>query len=579
MKKRISRIMCLVITASVVLSMAGCKKTPKVEPVNNKIDISKIEEITVFDGRDGEPWILKKPVQDVVSAELEKKTGLKISQVFGKQGKATINDSLNALIASQNYPDIIYVDTTGTTGIGGSIKTLIDAGKILEIDETVKKKMPSLIKEIEPLFWSATKYNGKNYAVVTHQTLTVEDYKNPEFSNREFMMAGQPIYVREDILKDLGYKFKSTPDLEAIQKSGKFLTYEDMRVEGLETPEEFYEFLKKVKNSGMKVGNKDIIPLSQEWGELFTIPFFNIPMGFASRFDIMSNDEVKFMTNNPNFKEAAKYINKLTREGLLDPEWGMQSGDVKKAKIASGQVAAWFCWTDAEATKKALATVNPNYTVRVLNMIAPKGEKNPRQFNTSMLGGSSAYINKDSKVVDKIINMLEICFSDGEVEQLLTWGPESAGLWEVKDGKRKFKDAALQENFLYGTKHPEGKSMGYYGIMGAMAPAYRKDVKQKDHPALEKLPTAFQMQRKAANPTNFFNTPLAYIAKPKEVADFESKFNASKLMQKWYTKVWFAKNEEEFEKEFAAAQKGMETEGIKEAEEAWTKAYKEFKSK
>jgi hypothetical protein len=87
----------------------------------------------------------------------------------------------------------------------------------------------------------------------------------------------------------------------------------------------------------------------------------------------------------------------------------------------------------------------------------------------STTAGPSTYFVINKKTVKesdlpKILNFQNFQFTK-EGGELLTWGPESAGLWTVDaNGKRKFNTKELENSAVYAIDNKGEKNCTYYGI-------------------------------------------------------------------------------------------------------------------
>ncbi len=102
----------------------------------------------------------------------------------------------------------------------------------------------------------------------------------------------------------------------------------------------FYDMLVKLKEF---YGDKYIIlsgPFYQasEANEAWAIPK-TITAAFGIYSDWMVNDEGKviYMTEHPNFPALVEFMSKLYKEGLIDPDWAVNTESTLKEKFSSGK--------------------------------------------------------------------------------------------------------------------------------------------------------------------------------------------------------------------------------------------------
>lgn len=106
------------------------------------------------------------------------------------------------------------------------------------------------------------------------------------------------------------------------------------------TLDEFYDMLVALKNY---YGDEYIVlagPFYQpsEANEAWAIPK-TITSAFGIYSDWMVNDEGKviYMTEHPNFAALIEFMSKLYKEGLIDPDWAVNTSSTLKEKFSSGK--------------------------------------------------------------------------------------------------------------------------------------------------------------------------------------------------------------------------------------------------
>jgi putative aldouronate transport system substrate-binding protein len=76
-------------------------------------------------------------------------------------------------------------------------------------------------------------------------------------------------------------------------------------------------------------------------------------------------------------------------------------------------------------------------------------------------------INKNFKDIKRLVSYFDWLYSD-EAMDILSWGPESDGLWAMKDGKKVFKDQKMVDLLFNGEKEGD-KGPYYYGLFSPNA--------------------------------------------------------------------------------------------------------------
>lgn len=230
------------------------------------------------------------------------------------------NQKLNLIVAGGDVPDIFFGGQDLYTRT--IYEKLGESGKIWELSEIIKD-YPNLYNLIEPELKMYSK-EGKIYQIPTQTGR----------GNELLYEAPHGMNVRDDFLKQLGMEYPKTPD-------------------------EFYTYLKRCKEEIKEVNGQPIIPLvlNENLGGIEAIYQAFLPVvgahGAAELpFDVKDNYKVKnyLFTDSPELMKAAKFINKLSVEGLLDREvLTLKSAQVGE-KVSSGRVAAvTVAWWDMNA--------------------------------------------------------------------------------------------------------------------------------------------------------------------------------------------------------------------------------------
>jgi hypothetical protein len=320
--------------------------------------------------------------------------------------------------------------------------------------------MPNLNKYFDESKWANFSLNGKVYSVPSSLSQTAkmdgmfkDDPYYPGFD-------GWAYWVREDILAKAGYTFTPVAELKKnITDQGKALTLEDMKIEpAIDTPEKWVEMLKKIQALNLKVGDKSVIPMSStSWSQFHMGNMFGL-----SQFKISDDGKVSGYLGNPEAKDWYKTLWGLYQDKILDRDFLIQKDDQLQSKISSGLVASGMVIPDVTAARENLQKViGPEAEIRYIPW--PKATEGVGSFDVKNGGINRIVINKDFKEVDRLLQYFDWFLSD-EGFDIMSWGPESAGLWEMKDGKKVFKDQQLADAIANGGTKEGTKGPEYYGL-------------------------------------------------------------------------------------------------------------------
>ncbi|GBF74520.1 hypothetical protein PA598K_02870 [Paenibacillus sp. 598K] len=413
-------------------------------------------EYSFYQESDSPPKYADNP-NDALTPVVESKFNIKVGKVLYNQG-STFKERFNMLLATNDLPDVIYAQS--------SAPVVASSGQYAELGELIKQHMPNLLKYGSMDTWRDSYFEGKIYSV---PALWV-DTALPQFNDVYTLPSGNwGLVIREDILDRLGYKYTPLREIEErVNETQQKPSFEDFKIEpAIETPEDLYSFLQKVKALNLKVGNKEVIPLSIPWWAQHHLANM---FGVSSSWQYHEDDNTVSGTpfGDKYGKEYFQFLNKLYNEKLLDPDFAIQKDQQLAEKQASGQVAvALVLMGDRSAIHEAIDKIAPGKMYHHIPM--PKKEGIIRNgIDTLNPAAFQFFIKKDFEDIPRLLQYFDWFFSD-EALDLKIWGPESLDLWEIKDGKKVFKDDALYQALV---KNEEGgiaderyytKGLGRYG--------------------------------------------------------------------------------------------------------------------
>ncbi|MBE9914528.1 extracellular solute-binding protein [Paenibacillus donghaensis] len=311
---------------------------------------------------------------------------------------------MSAMIASDELPDVIWGDRNDP-----DTERLREAGKLVAFDDYLDK-YPNLKTWMGDL-----------------NMLRADDGKLYQFPN---WYTGRPA-------GNAGY---------AINKK----IYEELGSPKLETTDDLYDYLKKVKEkygSGIIPFEPHMAKDAQGLGVLYTA------FGEGAIYTSLNNgllavpkgDKLTSLFTDPVFREANKYIAKLYREKLISQDAFNQTEDQVKEKVMSGRVAVFAGaspTTFAMEADAALTKKDPNAGYFMIWPIHKPGlDKNKIYPGTyTSLGWNVSVITTAAKDPEAIFAFLD-WYTGPEGQNLLFFGPEG-GNWKGFDseGKPNFTD-------------------------------------------------------------------------------------------------------------------------------------------
>lgn len=465
MKKLMALLLVLAMLATLALTGCGAPpnspaaSTPGSKDASQEGDSELLEYTFVFYGDDASKWA-NNP-NDVVTKYVEEKFNIRVKDVIIVKSE-DFQQRLNQWIATDTVPEVICC---GDTGANYAVST----GKFAVLDKYIDK-MENYNRYFDQQYWPRFMNDGQRYQI-PNVTLNLngEEYADDPYNPGDMTHC---LWVREDILSMLGYTFTPMEEIaEKTAKEGTKPTAEDFAIQpAIDTPEKFYDLLKQIKALDLKSAGRDVIPLSvTNWQQFHIGSMFDF-----GHWRIDKDGNVAGYLGTPGAKEYYRFLSKMYNEGLIDPDFIIQTDEQLQEKIATGQVAAGMAVPDLAGAMSTMATVNPDAKIRYIPW--PKQDKDLGVYDIFQGGGYRYIISNalSDEELERLTQYFDWFYSD-EGMDLITWGPEDAGLWEMKDGVKVFKDEAVAEACMNGTYGANGAD--YYGLydpFGVESPFWSK---------------------------------------------------------------------------------------------------------
>lgn len=336
-----------------------------------------------------------KKYQEMTNIEIE-------WEMMPKEG---LEEKRNLALASGSYPDVFY---TGSMPNNDLIK-YGEQGVFLTLNDLIEEHMPNLTKILEEypdIKKGITFPDGNIYALPT--------IYDPEFPS---LLIGSKPWIREDWLEQLGMKIPETTD-------------------------EFYEYLKAVKETDLN-GN----------GEADEIPFGGTDIGglrqfLAGSFGINHNGrqhlytdvdpetkEMRFFPISDEYKELLEYMNKLYSEGLIHQSIYTIDANQSYALGSEGLYGGAVV-TSAETTYGTEA--GKNY-VGMLPLEGPDGDRMYSDIGSPLAHMGGFVVTNANENVAATLRWMDYFYSD-EGTKLFFMGVEGETYEEKEDGTIDYVD-------------------------------------------------------------------------------------------------------------------------------------------
>lgn len=241
---------------------------------------------------------------DLVSKEITRITGVSFNI-----DKAANNDEsmsrLNMMLSTGEYPDIVMTDD------GVIPKRLIQKGMFMPLSDLIDKYGQEIIKNIglEYLEEYCTETDDEVYVLPNG---IVFEAQTPQAGHGVLLLKG---------------------------------LYERMGSPPLDTTEDLYNYLRNVKESGLKTKNGEpYIPVLFDWptqdlAPSFGVRFFTIDGG---SYVYGSDKRLQQVIRVPAMRDIFHFTSKLFREELMDQQWLLQDEGTGLKKMLAGRFSMYF---------------------------------------------------------------------------------------------------------------------------------------------------------------------------------------------------------------------------------------------
>lgn len=403
-RKTMKRIIALVLSGAMMMSMAACGETEK---KNNQESQTTVKESTVGSENVVESEKPKEPVElslclSAAKFGVAKEEGLQMATVaFVEEQTNTILDAIpteagqhgtkiDTMIASGDVPDVFEVQSAMS-----NLPNYVAREKLLALDEYLKDS--PLLDAIDDTFLDPLRVNGKTYGI-PHE-----------------LAAVKILLVRKDVMDKYGIEFSSSTP----------------------TTEEFVTEMSKLKDSGV------IAISAPNWIDNLQF-YFN---SFGAYAGIYKNEEGKYVDGfqEEAMIDALEYVKALYTEGLLDPEFITNSGAVAREKVYSGNAACildypynYHTFMTTSASLEAPTDYYPIYC-----LIGPDGEGG--SLNEAIQ--NVLCVSADTENPEAAVELIEALVLDPEVNVAMFYAGVEGKHYTVTDGVAAATEAATNANY------------------------------------------------------------------------------------------------------------------------------------
>lgn len=443
MKKKWSRGASVVLALTLAGGLVGCTQKDETSPSPSansstspsetaKTDTKKEVTLKVLHNWNGSSG--SESDMNAVAKVIKEKTGVTVKMEYTKGSEV---EKVNTIFATQDLPDIY----TGPAW-GGELDGIIKAAKEGQLVDLSSKlaNYPNLAKEIAkenvpPALYEKAidAYGGKKYLL----------YQNHPATDKDAMDWLYGFYVRKDIADKVGVDPQS-----------------------VKTKDDLYNFLKKIKDAGLKESGQPVIPLGgfhNGWAVNIGDKMF-MGSGYLDKGD--GTLENNFFTKE--YEDYTLYYRKLISQGLLDSEAFTQTDPIANEKVKQGRVAVLAAHYPAilDASKDYVQS-HPGSDYVPVGPLERAGAEANRPVDLGVQGNNVTVITKQAKDVDAALRLLDFLASD-EGFMLTRYGVQGVH-WDMQNGKPTAKKEWFDKfvNDKTGKlKKNEGIGVGYESLTG-----------------------------------------------------------------------------------------------------------------
>ena len=412
---------------------------------------------------------------DVLTPIWREKTGI-TWELLSHSGDVSSDQWVQMQLAADTMPELLITHEFSTA----AQTVMIESGKLYDFtEEEIRKNMPQYTKRIEDLGLDLKTYmevnkwsDGKSYWIPYELREVAFPKLRPDIrAIRNAADSPYSFYFRDDILKMVFPNARTEQELKDlfIANGGKLTMDEIIGDIPIYNMDDLYDYLKKVKALGLKIGDKDVIPaqltVSSNVGSTLWSLQTAMQIFWQDGFSF-KDDQLMHVQSSDVFKEYIRYYSTFNDEGLIDREAWIMKDDQIRAKAINGEFAVFNYWLPVNDARQLSKDEGRGYGYRLLpaftvDLVNEYQNMTNRPINLTT--ATKIIMTKTVKEADKaqVFGWLDWNLSY-EADDLRCWGlPEwSEGEGENRRFKPEYKE--IEDSLLLGV-HSD-KDAGYYGL-------------------------------------------------------------------------------------------------------------------
>ena len=458
-----------------------------------------------------------------------------------------LDQELGLMIAGESMPDVVCMwYTPNALKIAHQFA---EAGMLAETEDLLRNS-PNLMADLNDAFIDfCREEDGTLYIVPSYGI-------NPENTEANY---------------------SSEPNLTWFKRTDLF---EQLDIKDPETPDELYDAL--VKLSGVELADgTNFIPLQAadasfyEWlvGGMFGI--------WTHRTDI-NEEEKRFTTKEefPEYVEFLKYMAKLYRDNLVDPELFLTDGSVAISRQREARIGVGITWpNDIDVLELAAQNVDPNARYDAMKMPRVEGLENTQYWQTATLPNMITLISAKAEDPERIMKFLDWQVSTEGWIASCYGAPTRDGVqgcWYEEDGKYYYDQEARD---AYSAADPTYENQVLGGWTYFMVGRYIYHMNYQGFENVKESPDRQRMEARALNlPEVFMDTEWEIVQNLPEGPVSAAKSTAvNKVFSDGYQKIIMeAQNDYDVEVMWADVLENAIAAGLREIEEEQYERYQMY---
>lgn len=408
-KNKISSLSLFCVILSITIILGGCssKNKEKVYEEKESTNIDTLTKLPLTEKLTTITWGSKDNYYSPASLstglpvwkEIEKKTNVKIQWEVVPRNQYDAEMQIK-LASGNNIPDILVVPNYDPTQYG-------QTGILLPLEDLIDKYAPNIKKVFKD-------YPG------TKELMTSADghiYGLASIIQGSADTLPETFTIRKDWLNKLGLKEPNTL-------------------------KEWYEVLKAFKEKDPNGnGLKDEIPFASS--PYYFSEAFGLELMSGSDFKV-ENGKVIYQWADTRMKQYISFIQKLYKEGLIDPNFGVESCETPQLKVVKDKVGAYVNYPDWINSWEKLLHKNGRSDAQYIPILPPLGDNGKRSLSSSVIVDKSfSSISKKCKDPVLAIKLLDYLWSEEGI-RYMAWGIEGK-TYVMKDGEPQFTEAVIND--------------------------------------------------------------------------------------------------------------------------------------